>query len=185
MDEVQLAQIYLPIAVVIATLIGPVLAVVVTRYVDAKRQKSSRKLDLFRILMSNRKTRLSPDLISALNVIEVDFWDSPTVLQAFQNLMKHFASNTNEPGWGDRHNTLFTRLLYAIGKNVGYSIEQLDILEGGYLPIATVDREEQQAAIGSALRLVLEGRRSISVDLSGAIPPAFMPPPHKPVPRPD
>jgi hypothetical protein len=55
-----LMDLYIGIAVVIATLSGPVLAVLVTRFIDARRDRKTRQTDLFRILMRSRRANLSP-----------------------------------------------------------------------------------------------------------------------------
>ena len=60
-------DLYLGIAIIVATLGGPVLAVLVTRFIDAKRDRKARQTDLFRILMRSRRSALSPEYVAALN----------------------------------------------------------------------------------------------------------------------
>jgi hypothetical protein len=57
-------DLYLGIAVVIATLLGPVLAVIVTRYIDEARAQKLRQLEIFRALMRTRNA--TRDEIEAL-----------------------------------------------------------------------------------------------------------------------
>lgn len=56
-------DLYLGIAIIVATLGGPVLAVLVTRFIDAKRDRKARQTDLFRILMRSRRSALSPNML--------------------------------------------------------------------------------------------------------------------------
>jgi len=64
----------LGIAVVIATLAGPVLAVIVTRIVDDGRLRRTRQMEVFRTLMASRRTPLSIDRVKALNLVEIEFY---------------------------------------------------------------------------------------------------------------
>src|SRR5262249_12547950 len=60
-------------SILAATLLGPIAAVLITRYIDQLRERSSRRLWIFRTLMATRRTLLSPEHIAALNQIELDF----------------------------------------------------------------------------------------------------------------
>jgi hypothetical protein len=72
-------------AVVAATGLGPVLAVALTlgftywREKEASREKAreaiySRRLHVFRVLMSTRRMGISPDHVNAINLVEVDLY---------------------------------------------------------------------------------------------------------------
>jgi hypothetical protein len=85
----------LGVAVVIATLVGPVLAVVVTRLVDDHRQRRARQMELFRALMAGRRTPLSIERVKALNLVEVEFYKKPEIEVAYSELMNHI--NIRQP----------------------------------------------------------------------------------------
>lgn len=152
-------------SVVLATFAGPILAVFVTRWVDDRRSKQARKLDTFRVLIRTRRTQLNPDFVTALNMVEIDYYDAPKVLSIHTELMRHLNSRAADDGWLDRTQRLVARLLNAMGQNVGYSLEQLDILEGGYIPQAMVDDETEQQRLRKALLAVLDGKRQLPVTL--------------------
>jgi hypothetical protein len=59
-------DLYLGIAVVVATLTGPVLAVMVTRHIDDARAQKARRLEIFRAMMRTRNAALLPDHVNAL-----------------------------------------------------------------------------------------------------------------------
>src|SRR5712691_4454164 len=46
--------------------LGPVLAVLVTRQVDGKREQRTRRMEVFRSLMAARRTPISPERVKAL-----------------------------------------------------------------------------------------------------------------------
>ncbi len=172
------------IAVILATLTGPIIAVWVTRVIDERRSNRARKLEIFRALMRTRRATLTNDYVSALNMIEIDFHDSPAVLSALSELMKHYSSGTVDQIWKEKSGRLSARLLYAIGKNLGYKMEQLDILEGGYMPNWAIQENEEQRDLRLALMNMLGGNRPLPVVLKSDTPTPHFPPPSVPIPPP-
>jgi hypothetical protein len=107
----------LGIAVVIATLAGPLLAVLITRKIDENRQLQTRRLDIFRSLMGTRRSTLSPDRVRALNLVEIDFYGIETIQKAHTDLMANINTTTRPVpvDWGDRQQKLMTKLLFRNG----------------------------------------------------------------------
>jgi hypothetical protein len=158
------------IVTIVALVVGPVLAVFVTRYLDDQRMYKSRRMDVFRTLMRTRRSVLSPDHIGALNLVEIEYANDQLVLAAWKKLFEHFGTpqtrreNENIDGLTDNNeinkrnetfgNRLFqerqsqlAKLLHAMAKALGFKIEQLEIFEGGYTPQFWVDLETEQAII--------------------------------------
>jgi hypothetical protein len=54
-------------AVVLATFLGPIAALLITFVRDSRTQKYNRRLHVFRTLMATRKIAISPDHVNALN----------------------------------------------------------------------------------------------------------------------
>jgi hypothetical protein len=152
-------------AVVLATFVGPIVAVFITRGIDELRARRARKLDTFRTMLRNRRSQLSADFVSGLNMVEVDFYNAPKVLAIHAELMKHFNTRTADQFTYERSQRLVARLLYVMGQNLGYSMEQLDILEGGYVPQSMVDEQTEQALLRRSLLTVLTGQRPLPVTL--------------------
>jgi hypothetical protein len=128
-------QTILGLAVVFATLAGPVLAVLVTRSIDESRQADERRLEVFRSLMATRRSTLSEDKVKALNLVEIEFYGEKAVELTHREVMNHI--NTPPPlpeGWNDRQRKLMTKLLSEMAKVLGYELQQLDVLDGGYYP---------------------------------------------------
>ena len=59
---------------VAAIILGPVLAVQVQKIISSLQQKKNRRLKLFFTLMSTRGTPLEPDRVTALNMIDIEFY---------------------------------------------------------------------------------------------------------------
>lgn len=135
------------IAICAATLLGPIFAVVVTRWNDDRRATRDRRMTLFRILMGTRRIQLSNEHVGALNLIEVEFADEPEILQAWKDLVAHLASTANQPtpqDWSDRLETLKGKLLSKIAKKLGFDATNLDVFRGGYAPNAWGQNEQRQ-----------------------------------------
>ena len=65
-------------AILVATCLGPIAAVLVTRYNDARRAKHERQMSVFRTLMATRATDLNSERVAALNLIQIEFANTPT-----------------------------------------------------------------------------------------------------------
>src|SRR5581483_8627967 len=61
------------IAIVGATLLGPILAVQAQKVVERWRSDNERRTRLFKVLMATRTARLSPSHVEALNMINIEF----------------------------------------------------------------------------------------------------------------
>ncbi len=174
-------QTVLGIAIAFATLAGPVLAVLITRYVDDSRRVRERRLDVFRSLMTTRRAILAPDRVRALNLVEIEFYGVKPVEDAHQQVMAHINAPRPLPaGWDDRQRKLMTKLLSEMAKVLGYDLQQLDVLEGGYYPQGIADIELEQQAARRALVEVLSGNRPLIISPAAPAPPAPFPPPPPP-----
>jgi hypothetical protein len=149
-----------------------------TRHIDNVRQIRDRRLNIFRTLMATRRTLISPEKAVALNMVEIEFYGIQPVQEAHQQVMAHINAPRPLPdNWNDRHRTLLTRLLSEIAQVLGYQLQQLDVLEGGYYPQGLADMELEQQAVRRSLIEVLSGRRPLGVSPAAPVPPAVFPPP--------
>ena len=90
---------YLTIAAIV---LGPIFAVIITRFIDSRRMARHRRLEIFRNLMASRSQPLSRDFVGALNLIEIEFHGRKNVIVAWRNLMDHF--NTQISSQKDQQN---------------------------------------------------------------------------------
>ncbi len=176
-------DLWLGIAVVIATLLGPVLAVFITRLNDERRDQRNRRMEVFRSLMGARRAPLSPDRIKALNLVEIEFHGVKSVEASYKDLFQHFhtkITEENSDAWHETSRKLSTRLLTEIAKVLGYKLQQLDVLDGGYYPQGFVDIETEQQIVRRLFIETLSGKRPLSISPALASPPAPFPPPPPP-----
>lgn len=154
-------------AILVATFLAPIFAVLTTRFIDGQREIRGRRLYIFRTLMATRRAQLTTDHVTALNLIEIDFWGKREVLEAWKAYFANLATNPHnnaefEKACADRP-AAHTKLLHAIAKVVHYDIEQLDIMAGGYAPQAVADTFQRQREIQTAILKVLSGEIPVHI----------------------
>ena len=158
------------ILTLIALFAGPVIAVIIARNMDARRAKRERRMDIFRTLMRTRRSRLMPDHVGSLNLVEIEFKDETAVITEWKAYFEHLGidhpkrteeqvkdemTQAEKQRCFDKYDEriakerekLLAKLLHAIAKVLDFKIEQLEIFEGGYVPQGWGDIENQQAAI--------------------------------------
>jgi hypothetical protein len=171
----------LTLAVVAATFLGPVLAVLVSQWNDRRRDMRSRRMELFRLLMSTRKTPAAPERVKALNLVEIEFYGVRPVQAAFQEFMRHV--NTSSPlpvGWHEENQKRLTKLLTEMARILGYKLQQLDVLDGGYYPQVHLDIESDQLNLRRALLDLCTGKRALWINQLPPHPASPFPPPPPP-----
>lgn len=170
---------------ILAIVVGPVFAVLITRWLDNRRERRTRQMDVFRTLMRTRRTPINTEHVGALNLVEIEFANSPKVVSALRELFRHFGEQhvRRDDEKGDEkfleriareRATLLTKLLHSMATDLKFKIEQLEIFEGGYTPEGWHYVEKEQSLARGLLVDIAEGKR--------ALPVMVFPPPEKPVP---
>ena len=155
-----------------ATFFGPIIsaivAVYITRYVDANKIDKERKLDILRHLMKTRNIRLHPDHVMSLNLVPLVFSNDPKVIEKFKNYIEHLYTkipNDQDEGvrFEKKRDLLFWGLISAIAKSLGVEIEPQEAEHFGYVPNGWTTTENEQAQLRKLLIAVLGGNAAISV----------------------
>ncbi len=172
----------LPLITIIAIIVGPIAAVIVTRKMDRAREDRERRLDVFRSLMKTRQVRLDPLHVSALNLIELEFYGSEEVIVPYRAYIKHLSSPIPETDQQDRYfderHSLFVDLLQALGSELGYSFDKHELERLGYAPSGWWRDENVQRKNALMIAQVLEGKRPFPITVvQQTINNPFPPPP--------
>src|SRR5262249_40760978 len=128
---------YLMIA---ATMLGPILAIQVQKWLERWREDNSRKVAIFKALMTTRATRLSPLHVEALNQIDVEFRGRKykKVLEAWKAYHDHLGQKPQEETraalWGEKMDELLIDLLYEMGNSLKYHFDKTHIKRAAYFP---------------------------------------------------
>lgn len=157
---------YMGITTIVAVFVGPIAAVLVTRYIDNIRLKQTRRMDVFRTLMRTRRMRLSPDHVGALNLVEIEFCGEKAVIESWKgywtSLRQPLPADANRQQQFLRgQESILTKLLDAIAKTLRFNIEQMEILEGGYVPQGWVDDDQNLRIMRALILEILNGRRGL------------------------
>ncbi|PJI91643.1 hypothetical protein BC777_0475 [Yoonia maricola] len=154
-----------------AIVLGPIIAVFLAQQLQKSEQEKQKRLFVFRTLMTTRRMVLSPDRVQALNLIEVEFSSYPKVMGKFRELL---AVYNDVARWKSDDESVRKKvledvddktaeLLGQIGKTLGYKLNDLDLLRGGYAPEAFGLLEQQQAEIREFLAGLNRGDRLLPV----------------------
>lgn len=167
--------------IILATLLGPILAVQAQKAIEAIRERRQRKLWVFHTLMATRAARLSPEHVQALNMIDLAFYGrrflgikrrtkrEQTVLDSWREYLDHlttkFEDNTFQL-WHTKGEELFVNVLYAIAADVDFTFDRVQLKKGVYSPVAHGRLEEEQDKIRRLAIGVLSGETPLAMNVS-------------------
>jgi hypothetical protein len=162
------------IATIAAIILGPIISLQLQTLLDKRRAAKTRKLAVFKTLMTYRATALSSQFVQALNLIDVEFTanSEKPVRNAWKLLLDHFydlgqltiSGATIPQSSLDKSATLTASLLLAMGKSLGYGdFDEVQIKKGAYYPMGLGNVEQEQHVLRRLLLEVLAGKRRIPV----------------------
>ena len=168
---------------IIATLLGPILAVQAQKIVEASRAKRAERDWVFRTLMATRAARLSPEHVRALNMIDMAFYGTkfwglhyqrPASKAVSRNWKAYFDSLSMDlTGFTpDQHQRLletrddkFTDLLASMAVAQNYDFDKVHLKRNMYSPQLHADIDSDQRIIREGLARVLSGQSTIKMDV--------------------
>ncbi len=164
---------------IIAVLLSPLIAVLVTVYLQDRREKRNHKMWIFRTLISTRHAPISDENVRALNTIDVVFHDCPRVRELWHEYFDMLANKglDNELGWNQRQKKnieLITEIAKALG--YGHAITHLDV-DRIYYPVGLGAQSQRSEDIANELLRVLKASGGLNVSpLKTDVEPVKNPP---------
>lgn len=157
------------LAIVISTLLGPILAVQAQKLLDARRELQRRQLFLFHALMRNRAAPVAPDFVNALNSVPLEFAGAAPALEqirsAWRQYMKHMDKPIDAANWGGRRVELLVALLKHMGHHLNYKFDEVELEHEVYTPIAHGELENDQTLIRRGLAALLSGEKALPMEV--------------------
>jgi hypothetical protein len=164
-----------------ATVAGPILAVQAQKWVERSRERRESKRRIFHTLMATRGTRLAPEHVQALNMIDLEFGGSKSTKQTSKEkdvLIKWriYADQLNvalpdtptpsqQEAWLQRADDLFIDLLEALAVALGYTFDKVQLRRGVYRPRGHTDAEFRQDTIQRAFADIVTGRAALPMNV--------------------
>jgi hypothetical protein len=153
-----------------AVLLGPIIAVQLTRYLDNKKEGRERKLQVFKTLMATRAYTISWDHVVALNRIDLEFdkdnKKEKAVIEAWKAYLDLLGDKSMTPEqWGIKRVDLLVELLHKMAQVLDYDFDKTHIKNSSYSPVAHGNIEDEQKALRVCLIEVLEGKRPIPMSV--------------------
>ena len=158
------------IAIILATLLGPVLAVQTQKWLEARREVRARRVWAFRTLMATRAARISADHVAALNSIPIEFYGRSKELNKINDLWRQYMLHLSDRDldrnlWHMRGNDLFSNLLQEIAVNLNYRFDKTHITNEIYFPEGHNAMERDQETIRRGLADLFSGSHRLPVDI--------------------
>lgn len=155
------------VAIVCATLLGPVLAVQAQKWLEKGRAINERRNHIFRILMATRATRLSPAHVEALNAIPVEFYGRSKGLKpiiddwhAYLDTLENKAGLEGQVIAVARQNA-FLDMLHKISMYLGYTFNRSELEKDVYYPTGHKVIEDDQEIIRRGFASLFKGELAI------------------------
>lgn len=158
------------IAIVIATLLGPVLAVQAQKWIERSLDKKQRQIVVFRTLMATRGALLSAPHVEALNAVPIEFYGSNRRLKEIVDSWKAYLDCLSQQGvpkdvWAEKRIDLLIDLLFKIAVFLGYNFNRVEISKELYSPIAHAQIETEQDIIRRGLARLFSGEIALPMDV--------------------
>ncbi len=167
MSPFEIIYIGFLILTIIAIFFGPIKAVKITRKMDKERDIRERKLEVFRSLMKTRRIRLSSEHVTALNLIELEFYKKTLVTKPYREYIKHLSSplpaSDQQEHYFTERDDLFVNLLQGLGEELGYNFDKKDLDRLSYTPVGWEQDESTQKKNARLLSELLEGKRPLPI----------------------
>ena len=146
-----------------AVLLSPVVAVLVSIWVQNRREVRTEKMRVFNALIGNRNNSIAVESVRALNMIDVVFHDAANVRRLWHEYYDMLSNKglDNELGWKQRQKKNL-EMITEMAKVLGYgnAITHLDV-DRVYNPIGLENQSQKGAEIADELLRVLKGTKSV------------------------
>jgi len=161
--------------IIIAIIIGPILAVQIQKFVEDAKERKERKMKVFKSLMATRAAPLSPSHVEALNMIDIEFYDSREVREKWRLLLDNFENypqDLGDPAYQTKLNLcsqksaeLLCDLLYEMARSLGYDFDKVHIMRSAYIPKGYADIVLDQEFIRRGLVGLFMGKVPIPIKI--------------------
>jgi hypothetical protein len=149
--------------------VGPIIALKMTRDLDERRETIRRKSEIFQALMKTRRFNLALEHVMALNLIQVEFYGNARIDNAYKiyiNLLHRVAPKPDDPNvqkfFEEQEDALYD-LLHEIGYELGYKYDKRDLKKLAYGPQGWLNDENAIRYLRHLAIEILAGKRAVPI----------------------
>lgn len=168
LDQVTNYTSYILIAInILAIALSPIIANIISIKMNQRNEKRNEKLKILRILMMTRMNRACIDYANALNLIDVVFYNSKKVRQAYKELLEmYYKENVSENEANIKNLKLIEYIIEDIGysKKINWNEVSIPYSPKWYFQELEKNEEYKKATIyvGQFLKMFLQTQQSTS-----------------------
>ena len=158
------------VLIVVTLFTGPVAAVQTEKWLQRRRDKRKGKEHIFRTLMATRASRVSPEHVQALNMIDLEFYGGGGKNKKVREAWKAYLDHLNVQYDKDhaaasemKRDELFVDLLYQMALCLDFDFDKTHIKNSTYSPVAHGNLELDQHLIRLGLVNILTGKAAFPV----------------------
>jgi hypothetical protein len=149
----------------IAIVLSPLFAVLISMWLQDRKEKRRQKQVIFGSLMSTRHQIVSDEIVRSLNMIDVVFYNKKTVRDLWHEYFSMLNNEglNNPTGWKQRDAKRLD-LIHEIAAEVGLgkNITHLDV-DRVYMPVGISEANTVAREIGTELLRVLKATQSLQI----------------------
>ena len=128
---------------VLAVLASPLVALQVSKALEAGKERRHSKMWVFHTLMATRHARLSTEHVHALNSIDIEFFKDKPVALAWKAYLDHLNDTPMILSlWSQKSDDLFVDLLFEMSKTLKFDFDKTHLRRGIYSPRAHGEADE-------------------------------------------
>ena len=154
---------------ILAILLSPMVAVLVTVYLQRRTEKRNQKLWIFNTLIRTRHSPIIDENVRAINMIDVVFHDCQRVRELWHEYFNMLANEglNNPQGWPQRQKKNL-EMLTEMAKVLGYgkAITHLDV-DRVYYPVGLGAQSQKAQEIAEELLRVLKASGGVQFTSRG------------------
>ena len=151
---------------IVAIALSPVIAVLVSMWIQNRKEKRGQKYWILTTLITNRQTPLTVDNVRALNMIDITFHNSPHVRRLWKELYEMFSNASYSTAAGaEQRMKKNLELIVEIANVLGYkrTISAFDA-DRTYIPEGLAEQMRKSNELMDELLRVLKASGGIQLD---------------------
>ena len=160
------------VLIILATLIGPILAVQAQKWLERGREIKNGQLRVFKTLMATRAVNLSPAHVEALNAVPIEFYGKSSQLKTinikwkvyFEHLLLNVQTFAN---WEEKRRELLYDLLLVMSRHLEYDFDEVEIKKV-YAPQGHQVIETDQEIIRAGFAALFKGQASLPIEIKNS-----------------